>query len=72
MCVPRGSLAERGFAKGEGGMMTRGDCGLVLDVAVLLLVVVVTVERTDSVEEVDIVDVMEDSDPEELVRESVC
>ena len=61
-----GSFADRGFANGEGGMMTRGDCGLTLR---LVSEIVLDTECTDSVE-LEITDVTEDSELVELVRES--
>lgn len=65
--TPLGSFADRGFANGEGGMMTRGDCGLVLR---LVSEIVLVVECTDFVE-LDITDVVDASELVELVRESV-
>ena len=47
-------------------MMTRGDCGLILR---LLSEIVLETECTDSVE-LEITDVVEDSEQVELVRES--
>lgn len=62
-----GSFADRGFANGEGGMITRGDCGLTLR---LVSEIVLDTECTDSVE-LETTDVMEDSELVELVRERV-
>jgi hypothetical protein len=65
--IPLGSFADRGFANGEGGIMTRGDCGLTLR---LVSEIVLDTECTDSVE-LEVTDVVEDSELVELVRESV-
>lgn len=65
--TPLGSFADRGFANGEGGIMTRGDCGLTLR---LVSEIVLDTECTDSVE-LDITDVVEVSELVELVRDSV-
>jgi hypothetical protein len=56
-----GSFADRGFANGEGGMMTWGDVGLTLRLGS---------ESTDSVES-ESTDVVEFSELVEMVRMNV-
>lgn len=62
--TPLGSFADRGFANGEGGIMTRGDCGLILR---LTSESAPEMERTDSFDAAEIVELVEDSEPVEFV-----